>query len=208
MHHPRNGGPSRPTPLRNENPPTFSQITLPSLQLLLVQVGNPRLRLERPAPTCPWSQASGRPSPCPALPTAGVSPRPGTVRCASAPPSGGRGKEGWAGRGDSAERGPPLAPTPDPTTPARLRPHGSSSSPALRSPARQPAARRLRRSAGRLRSPCRRLRLRQPPRLYSLVSPPPDQGSPSHSRGSLPPRRGPGHIWAKYSAVAAAAKRD
>jgi hypothetical protein len=89
--------------------------------------------------------------------------------------------EGGAGRGDSAEPGPPLAPT-------RPRPPGSSSSPALRSPSRPPPA-----LAPPPPAP------EPAPPLCVPVSPPTLLGSPSGSRGSLPPLRAQPYLGKIFS---------
>lgn len=168
----------------------------------LVQVGKPRRRQEV---TCthlvkkPIFWAAG------ALAPRFPSGRPSPVRCAPAPPSGGRAKEGepggGAGRGDNAEPGPPLAPTPGAHSARPLAAARELVQPRAPLARARPPAACARPTAARARPPA--------PAAPRLGKRPTGQGSPSCSRGSLPPRRGPSHIWAKYSAVAAAAaKRD
>ncbi|CAI9159122.1 unnamed protein product [Rangifer tarandus platyrhynchus] len=108
-------------------------------------------------------------------------------------------RAGGAGRGDNAEPGPPLAPTRGAHSARPLAAARELVQPRAPLARARPPAACARPTAARARPPA--------PAAPRLGKRPTGQGSPSCSRGSLPPRRGPSHIWAKYSAVAAAAAR-
>lgn len=177
MLHPKTYRFLHPRRRRNENPPTFFQITLPPLKLLLVQLEKPRLRLgaiHTPSSAEPSLEAA---RPLPRAAPSGPSHR-GRGWCAAPrrPRVEGEVRReravGGAGRGDSAEPGPPLAPTPGAHSarpPARPRPPGSSSSPALRSPARRPPP--------------------APVRLPPALAPSPPAPAPAALRPGKPPTR-------------------
>lgn len=144
-------------------------------------------------------------SPCPALPQRTSLPGGGLCAAPRRPRVEGElrreSRAGGAGRGDNAEPGPPLAPTPGAHSARPLAAARELVQPRAPLARARPPAACARPTAARARPPA--------PAAPRLGKRPTGQGSPSCSRGSLPPRRGPSHIWAKYSAVAAAAaKRD
>lgn len=144
-------------------------------------------------------------SPCPALHQRTSLPGGGLCAAPRRPRVEGEvrreSRAGGAGRGDNAEPGPPLAPTPGAHSARPLAAARELVQPRAPLARARPPAACARPTAARARPPA--------PAAPRLGKRPTGQGSPSCSRGSLPPRRGPSHIWAKYSAVAAAAaKRD